>query len=269
MKTRCHHFPAIRTTAFTLIELIGVLAIMTILAGVLVPNVLQSVERAAVIAEVDTVHKLGEEAKIYLRDNAVQPTNANWNTVLAAYAWLSPTDILTNKRQMTRLYVTDPNTPFQRALLISSMRTGVALPSTATIQANFNGIWNWIWDPVSNPRPPGFAAAWTTNFSRDYLVIERINYIPVYRTDFPTFTVVLNNQSTTTTVSYQVVLASGTTQPSVNIVVGAAPVSISLGAKDQINLYKQAGAASLDYSYTGGSKNQTFYFTDVAGWLPQ
>ena len=59
---------------FTLIELIGVLAIMTILAGVIAPNALQSIERAAIRAEHQTLANLGEQVELYLRDQGALPT---------------------------------------------------------------------------------------------------------------------------------------------------------------------------------------------------
>ena len=49
---------------FTLIEMIGVLAIMAVLASVLVPNVLHTLDRAALSAEATTLANLGEQTKL-------------------------------------------------------------------------------------------------------------------------------------------------------------------------------------------------------------
>lgn len=256
-------------SAFTLIEMIGVMAIMTILAGVLTPNILRSIERAAVRAEADTLHSLGEQVKLYLRDNTVPPTSAvpptlpNWTTQLATYASLNSTDILTNRRQMTRLYVPDPVVANQRAMLLSSMRTGVAMPTAANISANFQTIWNTVEGTV--PVSGGWGA-WNAN-NIEYLVIERVNLAAVYRTDLQTFNVTLNNQAAST-VSYQVIQANGTVLPVVNMAAGSTTApALSLKPKDRINLYSAAGGVSLNYSYVVSNSGKTFDFT--TSWIPQ
>ena len=255
---------------FTLIELIGVLAIIAIMTAVIAPNALHSIERAAVRAETDTLHNLGEEVKLYLRDTAAVPTSANWNTLLATYASLSPTDLLTNPRQMTRIYVPDPVVANQRAMLLSSMRNGVALPSAATVSASFATVWNTADGSV--PVSGGWAA-WNAN-NIEYLVIERINLASVYRTDIQSFTIILNHKGSGT-VSYNLVLADGTIQAAVNIlppVLPATTTSVTLAnrhPKDRINLYRAAGGATLDYSYVLSTTSKVFDFNTATNWTPQ
>ena len=74
--TRLH--PPSPAAGFTLIEMIGVLAIMGILAGVLVPNALRAIENAAVAAEVKTLHGLGDQVRTYLRTQGTPPPVATW-----------------------------------------------------------------------------------------------------------------------------------------------------------------------------------------------
>jgi prepilin-type N-terminal cleavage/methylation domain-containing protein len=260
MKPRGNPFEARPARAFSLIELIGVLAIMAILASVLVPNVLKSIDRAAVKAEAETLGNLGDAAKLYLRDTSVEPTSANWSTALGAYASLNPTDLLTNRRHNSRIYVADPVAANERALLVSSMRAGLALPSVSALSANFDAVWNW--SDAGGIRPAGFAAVWDN--ALDYLIVERINYRSIYKTYFAT--VVLNNASATQTVSYQV---AGASPRLGDIASGDPPISFILGPKDQLNLFRQANEQGLDYTFVGGGANQTFYFSDSGGWLPQ
>ena len=252
------------------------MAIMAILATVMVPNVLRSIERAAVRAEAETVSNLGEQAMLYLRDTAAPPTSANWNTVLGTYASLSPADILTNRRQMQRVYVPDPVAANQRALLISSMRNGAPLPSVAIVQANFAGIWNWVYNSVTNQRPPGFAAAsWPPEITDTFLVIERVNFAQVYRTDLASYTVILQNQSvapTSRTVSFRVLNPDGTTKSQGPMAPKPAATwqqTITLGAKERLNLYTGAAYAGLDYTYVGVSSEKTFDCSDAIGWRAQ
>ena len=259
-----------RDAAFTLIELIGVMAIISILASVLVPNMLRSIERVAVRAEADTLHALGEQVKLYLRDNgvpplaAVPPSSPNWTTQLATYASLSSADILVNRRLGTRLYVPDPVAANQRAMLLSSMRAGLALPTAATISANFQAIWDTADGIV--PTTAGWGAWNATNV--EFLLRERVNLASVYRVDLQALTVALNNKHATTTASYQVIQSSGTILPFVNLVAGATAPILTLRPRDRLNLYRAAGGLTLDYSYVVSSTGKTFDFT-TAGWLPQ
>jgi prepilin-type N-terminal cleavage/methylation domain-containing protein len=264
-------------TGFTLIEMIGVMAIMAVLATILVPNTLKSIERAAVRAEVETLRNLGEQAKLYLRDNAVPPTAANWNTVLGTYSSLSPGDILTNRRQMNRIYVVDPVAANQRALMVSSMRSGLlrqaAPPDTAPqvaayIGANatrFNAVWNWNTSAVPLTVPAGWGA-WNVD-NIEYLLIERVNFTPVYRTDLQSFTVSLRNLSGAA-VSYRITRANGTILSPVTVPASASTTVTPLYPKDQLSLYRAAGAVNLDFTYIISTTGKSYDFAGT-NWLPQ
>lgn len=199
--------------------MIGVMAIMAILATILTPNILHSIERTAVKAEVDNLHALGSEMSLYLRDNGVTPTYTVsptapvWPSQLAKYSSLNVNDILTNKRQMKRIYVLDAAN--QRAMLISSMRTGITLPTESQVFSTFQTVW----DTAENKVPAG--AAWS-NWGAgpapaidniEYLVIERVSFAAVYRTNLATYDWSLNNYSTTDAVSCVVTWANGAPRP--------------------------------------------------------
>jgi prepilin-type N-terminal cleavage/methylation domain-containing protein len=260
------------TSAFTLIEMIGVLAIMSILASVLVPNVLKSIERAAVRAETETLHNIGEQAKLYLRDTRTLPTALNWNTVLATYSSLSPADLLTNRRQGTRYYIVDPVAANERAMVVSSMRAGVAVPF-ATIAGNFATIWNWDTRAIPLVVPAGWGA-WNVD-NIEYLVIERINFKSV--SNYP---VTLKNMTNgalvpggsvvpAVTASYRITRADGTVV-SQDVTAQATTPALLLYAKDRLDLYRAAGtpAASLNFTYVVSTTGKTFVF-DGTNWLPQ
>jgi type II secretory pathway pseudopilin PulG len=253
--------------AFSLIELIGVLAIMAIMAGVLAPNVLKSIESAAVRAEGETLRNLGEQAKLYLRDNAVKPTAANWNTVIARYASIGAADILTNRRQRNRIYLVDPTAANERAMIISGMRSDVTtfpMPSSATLSGNFDTLWSW--NASSGARPTGFTAAWDGFL--DSIVIERINYLPVYRTTLQPFTIGLRNL-TGAARSYRLVRASGIPGPITVTVQGNSSLSITpVYANDQVSLYRADAASILDLTYVVSTTGKSFDFNGT-NWIPQ
>jgi prepilin-type N-terminal cleavage/methylation domain-containing protein len=265
MKTIRSH----RRAGFSLIEMIGVLAIMAIMASVIVPNALRSLDRAAIRAEVASLDAVGEQLKLYLRTNGVLPTtaapnnNPNWTTQLGAFADLSPTDLYTNKRNRNRLYVTNAAT--QRAMFLSSMRSNLALPTFAQVNNNFAAIWDTPDGVV--PTTPGWGGWGGTANAGDYLVIERVNLAPVYATDLIALTVTLNNNGGGT-VSYRVVSAAGVAGAPVNIAAGATATLTNLRPRERVDLYTGGGGTGLDYSYVLSNSGKTFDFGGTQ-WLPQ
>lgn len=286
MKTSRGHLLHRCCAGFTMIEMIGVLAIMAILASVLVPNGLRSLDRAAITAEAQTVHNLGEQVKSYLKTNGVAPVAATWAQNLGAFADLSPADIITNKRQMARSYIYEPTAPAapQRVLIISSMRKGLAPPLTTDLNtvARFDQVWNTA-DRLVPAAGANSWAGWApwraTGNGGDYLVMERVNLASVYNTELQSLTVTLNNKTpiaaappapavAATNGSYVIVLANGTVQPRQPVVAGASVVLTPLRPRDRIDLYRVAVGGSPDSSYVLSTHSKTFDFNGT-NWLPQ
>lgn len=271
MNTPLSQLRSRRAAGFSLIEMIGVLAIMAILAGVLAPNAIRAIDRAAVLTERQSLRSLGEELKLYLRDQGTLPTTSNWTTELATYADLNPTDLATNPRGMARRFLLDPAaSPVPRVLFLSSLRNGLNLPTSGNINtaSEFDAIWN----TADGQIPPtsswsGWNAWAAVGGSADFLVIERVNLKPVYRTDLLSLTVTLNNLGSTT-VSYNHVSADGVSGSVVNIAAGGTVILNSLRPRERINLYAASSGGSLDYSYVLTSTGQTFDF-DGTQWLPR
>lgn len=270
MKPPALHF--LRAAAgFSLIELIGVLAIMAILASVIAPNTLRSLDRAAVNAEARTLDNLGEQVKICLRANGTAPTAANWTTTVGSYADISPADIATNRRRINRVYITDPATnPTQRVLILSSMRAGLNLPTAANINTavRFQDIWQTVDGALPTTASWSGWTAWSAVAnSTDYLLIERVNLAPIYNTDLQSLTLTLNNKAGTTA-SYNLVLANGTVQTAVNLPAGSTAILTNRRPRDRLNLYRAASGATLDYSYVVNTAGRTFDFNGTS-WNPQ
>jgi len=261
--------------AFTLIELIGVLAIIAIMASIIAPNMLRSLDRAAVRAEDETLARLGEQIQLHLRDQRTLPTEANWTTAIATYSDLAAIDIQRNRRLNNRLLVLDTSaTPNPRALLLSSMRTGLALPSAATVRANFQTVWQTADDQVASTL--NWAGWSAVANSGDYLVVERINFRPIYLEDLQTYTVTLNNTSgsgggstpTPVTASYRVVYASGATAATVNLASGASASVTGLRKGDRLDLYAASGGSTLNYTYMVSTTGRTIDFSGTQ-WAPR
>jgi prepilin-type N-terminal cleavage/methylation domain-containing protein len=259
-----------RQSGFSLIELIGVLAIMAILASVLVPNTIKSIENAAISAESQTLSNLAGVLPLYLRDQGAIPAAATWSTQLAAYANLSPANLATNTMKVARVYLADPATaPSQRVILLSSMRRGLALPASGAITTAAS--FQQIWQTADGSVPPatswaGWSAWAAVANSGQFLLIERVNLLPTYDTTLEPLTFTMNNHTAAAT-SYNLVLANGTAQAAQNIAAGAT-VILTETPRVRLNLYSAGGGLQLNYSYVVSTTGRTFDFNGT-DWIPQ
>ncbi len=276
------------TAAFSLIEMIGVLAIMAIMASVLVPNVLRSMDRAAVQAEAETLKALGEQVKVFVRENGVLPnttapvftaqrtvdlTRPSWCRDIATVSDIAPTDLAVNRRAMVRTYLQDPDATKQRVLVISSMLSDPAyfLPTPAEINTavEFQGIWD---------TPDG--ALPTVNWSRraqwmalhdggGRFLIERVDLRPIYREELASFTIRLNNRGASA-VAFDFLPPVGAGGS--NTIGAGGGTDVVLRPKARLNLYRDnsRSSASLDYTYIVGTAPRTLTFSfDGTNWSPQ
>jgi prepilin-type N-terminal cleavage/methylation domain-containing protein len=246
---------------FTLIEMIGVLAVMAILATVLVPNVIRSIDLASIKAEAESLHHMGDQIKTYRRDTGDLPgqgAGGPWYTELAVYSDLSSAALQTNSRRNDRvLFLESPaNTP--RVILLSSMRPGLALPAVL-------GAFQTVWDTLDDQVPAGWPIAWANQ--GQYLVIERVNL----RAYLPNLKLVLNNNSVTAvTVSARIMHADGTTTPPIVVIPGT-PISSPpfASAGETINFYlNNTGTGPVDYVHVMNSSPVSFNYDDAKGWFP-
>lgn len=244
---------------FSLIELIGVMAIMAILASVITPSVLKSIERASVVSEETTLALVGEQVRQYARTNLAAPAVATWNTTLAPYAGMSAGDLLVNKRQMNRSYIIEPTTA-SRVLIISSMRNGLAIPSAANITntTQFSTIWNTA--PGAVPDQSSWTGwnSWSgmhdVSNSVDYLVIQRISLV----SDFQSYTVTLNNPGAAVYYEIRNVANVVTKTGSVG---GAAPtVAEPLRRGERCNVSKTSLATGISFSFLASDSGRTLQF---------
>jgi prepilin-type N-terminal cleavage/methylation domain-containing protein len=289
--TRPAQLPSARAAAaFTLIEMIGVLAIISILASVLVPNVLRSMDRAAVRAETATLTALGEQARLFLRVNgtlpnptapdltnlATLPTRASWCRDLGSLGDIAPYDIAVNKRAMPRVYLVDPSaTPAPRVMILSSMRAGMGLPANNLTTVQFDAIWN----TADTDIPPNASwagwNAWRTRdpsnsyfIYREYLQIERIDLRAIYHAELASFLFRLNNRDAAATVSFDYTPPFGAGGS--GTVVPGGYAEVTLAPRARLNFYRDAARTMLDYTYIVGTagRTQTFDFKDGT-WTPQ
>ena len=137
---------------FTLLEVIGVLAVMATLMAIIAPKVLDQIDRAMQDAEEQNLAAIGEGVELYLRKNFSWPPNLS--DLSPDYVPFGNTLITTNDRGYPRYFVVHPDTDSYdnatglttstladaRFLLISDVSTD-ASPTINNV-TQFNNWWN-------------------------------------------------------------------------------------------------------------------------------
>ena len=137
---------------FTMIEMIGVLAIMGILAAVAVPTVLDQLDRIVENEETKNLQAIAQGVGVYFRENRAWP--ASLATLSTNYVSFNSVQLLQNARGYPRYYVAHPTTAgFTNAtgltastlsdvrfLLISDV--GADASPTITNATEFDTWWN-------------------------------------------------------------------------------------------------------------------------------
>src|ERR1043166_159605 len=185
--------------ALTLIELIGALAVLAILASVLVPALIRQMDKIAGDQESASLRSFGDALQQSIRRNRYIPTYTNMASAVATELGVDIVNVTTNPRNQPRCFLIDPawqigaaaagqpyaqtnagsvNPPVNpRVLILSSI--GRALPggmvSGVPSAADFTNIWNAADGSV--PAAPAFAG-WSG--SGDDLKIQRVNLAPLF-----------------------------------------------------------------------------------------
>jgi prepilin-type N-terminal cleavage/methylation domain-containing protein len=186
---------------FTMIEMIGVLALVAILAAVMMPSVIKQVDQAAWTRETSDLNELAQALERSVVRAKTVPNVAGIPAAIANELAMPLNGITTNPRGRARAFLMDPNMRINglkpsnesalgtlpyvqdedgasapisaRVLIVSSLMD--ALPVTSgvpTTQAAFDNIW----DAGENEVPAG----WTWTGRGEDLRIRRINLGPKF-----------------------------------------------------------------------------------------
>ncbi|PWU21104.1 MAG: hypothetical protein C5B50_02515 [Verrucomicrobia bacterium] len=197
---------------FSIIELIGVMAVLAILAGAMAPAVLRQTDRAAKVRETANLSTMAATLTQYIiRSNTIpQLNNADpatdpnsWAQVIGSEMTMAPASIYRNSRGFVRIFMIDQsgwlagNLPYIenqppygvmtaptncRVMILSTIDT--ALPSTLTNypssggQAVFNDIWSTPYGSLPTNSIWSGASGYKGNY--DDLLIQRINLDPLF-----------------------------------------------------------------------------------------
>lgn len=184
----------LRRGGFSLIELIGVLTVMSILATVLTPTAIQQIDIALARTETLRLEALAKGFRDAVVRNARIPDENGWVSFLAAELDWPAEDIHINLRCSPRVYLIDasmqigpgggglPYTqttagsikPFNaRVMVLSNLDPTKSLPVTSGVldSASFEEIWNTRDDDV----PQSWAGRWRESGAPLDLKIQRIH----------------------------------------------------------------------------------------------
>jgi prepilin-type N-terminal cleavage/methylation domain-containing protein len=195
---------------FSLIEMIGVLAIITIVAAIITPNLARRISRMSGEKEDDALVVLADGLVRYAKTYQTIPGPNTWVTNVAAMTGLPvsavryfnadpsnarvylihpeffPTNAVTADPLWTQTASGAATVTNARLLIISAHKSNLALPVSsgrAPSAAAFDAIWDWNFDPVTKAPPSGWPTAW--NGGGEYLHVQRVNLTPLfYRTTF-------------------------------------------------------------------------------------
>ncbi len=184
--------------AFTLIEMVGVLAVIVVLASMLVPVVIRRLNFAAWSGESASLSAMADALRLYIvRSNSI-PDQTTWFSAVGSQLGMAPGSITTTPRNYTRAFLIDKggwlNTALAsgpwyqspggtavaptgcRLMIVSTIAGPTPLPFSSANQpsaADFNTL--WITPQGTTPNLSAFTT-WTNNGGNPgNLVIQRIS----------------------------------------------------------------------------------------------
>jgi len=209
---------------FTLIEIIGVLAIMSILAAVIAPSAIQMITSSKGTAEDSALTAISNALRLYVRTNKKIPDRTTWDTVLAKLMNTKAGKVSQNGNNLKRIYLypddffaTNTSLPYDQAtavaggtepvaaltdprvMVISNLNSAVTLTQTSAklTAAAFANIWNQTSQPAELT-------------DGNLLNIARIDLSDLFKP------ITLQNYDTATTAPYHVDAAMGSISVAVN-----------------------------------------------------
>ena len=187
--------PSLRS-AFSLIEMVGVLAVIAILAAVLVPATMRQMDAAARTKEYSDLNAISNALVLEIVRSKTIPSETTWAQAAANWTMRPVTNITqTPRRLLPRAYLIDTNgwlntvtLPYTqntngtaaspagaRVMILSTIARSLPVPSGRISPSDFSAIWN----TAENGKP--ITSAFTNWLGKgDDLLIQRINLEPLF-----------------------------------------------------------------------------------------
>jgi len=198
--------------AFSLVEMIGVMAVVCILALALIPILIKQMDYAAGQKEIGQLKAFADAFRLGVLKTKIIPNQTGWDTIVATNLGLSVSQVRTNDRNQARVFLIDPayqvgasvagqsyvqtntgaaNLPVNPRLMILSS-ISPPLPGSLTNGVGLSSgpyAFNNIWDSSEGSIPAG----WTWTGKGDDLKVQRLNLNDLF------IQLVLNNADTNAT----------------------------------------------------------------------
>jgi type II secretory pathway pseudopilin PulG len=186
--------------------MIGVLAIIAIVAAILTPNLARRISRANGDKEDAALAVLADGLIRSVRTLQTIPGANSWTTNIATQTGLSVNEVRYVNPADTasaRVYLLHPSfTPTNtsgtdplwtqgtsgaasvtnaKIIIVSSHKSSLTLPVSsgrASSTAAFDAIWDWNFNPTTKAPPSGWTGSWTNN--GEYLHVQRVNLAPLF-----------------------------------------------------------------------------------------
>ncbi|MEM6818855.1 MAG: type II secretion system protein [Pseudomonadota bacterium] len=170
-----------RQSGFTLMELIGVMAILAVLSAVIAPSIVGTVNDAYGRAEAANLRQIAEDLELFIRRNSQIPSGAlgDWTAAVGTLSDAPVNDLALNRRGFQRVLYFDPNFFVASGGFAGYLQTGglTAPPLSprvmliSNLRGNVTGLTNnaAVFDDIWNQRPTAAL------FESDTLFVQRLN----------------------------------------------------------------------------------------------
>ena len=208
----------------TLIEVIGVLAVIAILAAVVLPALIREIDKAVADQETANLQAFGNALQRNILRNGYIPGAADWLTNVATELGMAVSDVATNIRNRPRFFLIDPglqvgtnygSLPYLqktagslppagvRVMVLSSL--GVPFPAGMSSGIPTAGDFSNIWNTADGLVPSGVSALSGWGGTGADLKIQRVNLSQLF------IHLILTSYASTNTAYYSI---NGTLNPS-------------------------------------------------------
>ena len=177
-----------QSQGFSLLEMIGVMAVMAILAGALAPAIFQMIDDGYQTAEIQSMETLRTALEDAIRSNKEIPSakDSDWTTAVADFAGFAPSRVLYNDKNFKRRLYVDPKffSKKNKAFKGYVQNQGLASKPHSPRMMLVSNLEGNIKTKLNNNKQ--FSAVWEQTKKAKIkesktLIIERINLAPLFK----------------------------------------------------------------------------------------